>query len=84
MHARMHDIVGACVHAYMPHACWQQAAHAFAAALHAQIFVSEQLLYSKDTLKRHQEAGDASGPLAESGFKGHPLCKFCRWEGGAA
>ncbi|GIL46701.1 hypothetical protein Vafri_3620 [Volvox africanus] len=43
-----------------------------------KVFVSEQLLYSKDNLRRHQESGDESGPLAESGFKGHPLCKFCR------
>ncbi|GLI58515.1 hypothetical protein VaNZ11_000251 [Volvox africanus] len=43
-----------------------------------KVFVSEQLLYSKDTLRRHQESGDESGPLADSGFKGHPLCKFCR------
>ncbi len=35
-------------------------------------------MYNKETLKRHLESGDESGPLAESGFKGHPLCKFCR------
>lgn len=40
--------------------------------------MSEQMVYSKETLKRHLESGDESGPLAESGFKGHPLCKFCR------
>ncbi|KAG2439352.1 hypothetical protein HXX76_004711 [Chlamydomonas incerta] len=43
-----------------------------------KVFVSEQLVYSKETLKRHLESGDESGPLAESGFKGHPNCKFCR------
>ncbi|KAG2453462.1 hypothetical protein HYH02_001683 [Chlamydomonas schloesseri] len=43
-----------------------------------KVFVSEQLVYNKETLKRHLENGDESGPLAESGFKGHPLCKFCR------
>ncbi|PNH12741.1 LIM domain and RING finger protein [Tetrabaena socialis] len=43
-----------------------------------KIFLSEQLLYSKDALRRHQDTGDESGPLAESGFKGHPSCKFCR------
>ncbi|EFJ45378.1 hypothetical protein VOLCADRAFT_105930 [Volvox carteri f. nagariensis] len=43
-----------------------------------KVFLSEQILYSKDALRRHQETGDESGPMAESGFKGHPLCKFCR------
>ncbi|GLC59369.1 hypothetical protein PLESTB_001479000 [Pleodorina starrii] len=43
-----------------------------------KVFLSEQLVYSKDALRRHQETGDESGPLAESGFKGHPPCKFCR------
>ncbi|GFR43781.1 hypothetical protein Agub_g4897 [Astrephomene gubernaculifera] len=43
-----------------------------------KVFVSEQLLYTRDGLRRHQDAGDESGPLAESGFKGHPPCKFCR------
>ncbi|KXZ52810.1 hypothetical protein GPECTOR_8g196 [Gonium pectorale] len=43
-----------------------------------KVFVSEQLLYSKEGLRRHQDTGDESGPLAESGFKGHPACKFCR------
>ena len=23
-------------------------------------------------------SGDLSGPMAESGFKGHPQCRFCR------
>jgi len=23
--------------------------------------------------------GMAAGPMADSGFKGHPLCRFCRW-----
>lgn len=42
------------------------------------MFISEQVLYTKDSLRRHNECGDESGPLAESGFKGHPACKFCR------
>ena len=42
-----------------------------------KVFASEQLLYTKEELKRHQQVGDAEGPLAESGFKGHPQCKFC-------
>ncbi|KAG2498874.1 hypothetical protein HYH03_003066 [Edaphochlamys debaryana] len=43
-----------------------------------KVFVPEQMLYSKEALRRHQDTGDESGPLAESGFKGHPLCRFCR------
>ena len=43
-----------------------------------QIFVCEQLLYNKAQLERHNRQGDETGPLAESSFKGHPLCKFCK------
>lgn len=43
-----------------------------------QVFISEQVLYTKDSLRRHNECGDESGPMAENGFKGHPACKFCR------
>ncbi len=43
-----------------------------------KVFVCEQLLYSKTQLERHNRMGDETGPLAESGFKGHPLCKFCK------
>ena len=43
-----------------------------------QVFVCEQLLYSKSQLDRHNRQGDETGPLAEGGFKGHPLCKFCK------
>lgn len=43
-----------------------------------QVFVCEQLLYSKASLDRHLKTGDEEGPLAESGFKGHPQCRFCR------
>jgi hypothetical protein len=42
------------------------------------VFISEQVLYSKSDLERHMRTGDDEGPMAESGFKGHPLCRFCR------
>ncbi len=38
----------------------------------------EQQLYNKADLDRHMKVGDASGPLADSGFKGHPVCRFCK------
>jgi hypothetical protein len=34
-----------------------------------QVFLCEQLLYSKAELDRHMRDGDETGPLAESGFK---------------
>ncbi|GAX74773.1 hypothetical protein CEUSTIGMA_g2220.t1 [Chlamydomonas eustigma] len=43
-----------------------------------KVFLCEQLLYNKVQLDRHNRQGDETGPLAESNFKGHPLCKFCR------
>lgn len=43
-----------------------------------QVFVSEQVLYSKADLERHCRTGDDAGPLADSGFRGHPSCRFCR------
>ena len=42
------------------------------------MFVSEQLLYTRADLERHKRTGDTSGPLAESGFRGHAHCRFCR------
>jgi hypothetical protein len=42
------------------------------------VFISEQVLYSKRDLDRHNRTGDDAGPLAEAGFKGHPPCHFCR------
>ena len=42
-----------------------------------KVFANEQLLYTKEELKRHMAVGDAEGPLAEAGFKGHPKCQFC-------
>ena len=43
-----------------------------------QVFVSEQLLYTRPELERHKRTGDTEGPLAESGFRGHAHCRFCR------
>ena len=43
-----------------------------------QVFIPEQQLYTKQELDRHLKSGDTAGPLAESGFKGHPQCRFCR------
>lgn len=40
-----------------------------------QVFVSEQVLYSKQQLNSHKQHGDREGPLAESGFTGHCHCK---------
>ncbi|DBA77810.1 hypothetical protein WJX77_007039 [Trebouxia sp. C0004] len=45
-----------------------------------KVFVSEQVLYSKQQLNSHKQHGDREGPLAESGFTGHCHCKFChKW-----
>ena len=46
--------------------------------LHLQVFICEQQLYTRAELDRHNKLGDETGPLAESGFKGHPNCKFCK------
>ncbi|KAK9820561.1 hypothetical protein WJX72_011657 [[Myrmecia] bisecta] len=43
-----------------------------------KVFISEQVAYNKADIDRHQRVGDLTGPLAESGFKGHPQCKYCR------
>jgi hypothetical protein len=43
-----------------------------------KVFVSEQLVYTKQQLQRHMKQGDDEGPMARSvGFKGHPLCQYC-------
>ncbi|DBA67661.1 TPA: hypothetical protein ACH3X2_001255 [Trebouxia sp. C0005] len=45
-----------------------------------KVFLSEQVLYSKQQLNSHKQHGDREGPLAESGFTGHCHCKFChKW-----
>lgn len=41
----------------------------------AQVFIPEQVAYSKPDLERHMRTGDLTGPMAESGFKGHPQCR---------
>ena len=46
--------------------------------LFLQVFISEQVLYTEKELKQHGRAGDVTGALAESGFSGHPSCRFCR------
>ncbi|CAK0783675.1 hypothetical protein CVIRNUC_006874 [Coccomyxa viridis] len=43
-----------------------------------KVFIPEQVAYSKPDLERHMRTGDLTGPMAESGFKGHPQCRFCR------
>lgn len=40
-----------------------------------QVFIPEQVAYSKPELERHMRTGDLTGPMAESGFKGHPQCR---------
>ena len=42
-----------------------------------KVFISEQVAYSKTDLSRHMARGDESGPMADAGFRGHPMCKFC-------
>lgn len=42
-----------------------------------KVFLGEQLLYSPRELEAHTRRGDAEGALAESGFRGHPECRFC-------
>ncbi len=41
-----------------------------------QVFIPEQVAYSKPDLERHMRTGDLTGPMAESGFKGHPQCRW--------
>jgi hypothetical protein len=43
-----------------------------------KVFVAEQEVYGRRELERHLKSGDTSGALAESGFKGHPECHFCK------
>jgi hypothetical protein len=42
-----------------------------------RVFICEQVLYTRKDLERHHRTGDDAGPLADAGFKGHPLCRFC-------
>eukprot|EP01025_Chloroclados_australasicus_P023032 TRINITY_DN23528_c1_g1_i6.p1 TRINITY_DN23528_c1_g1~~TRINITY_DN23528_c1_g1_i6.p1 ORF type:complete len:821 (+),score=96.68 TRINITY_DN23528_c1_g1_i6:135-2597(+) len=41
-------------------------------------FVCEQVLYPRRRLEQHYREGDSEGPLAETGFSGHPMCRWCR------
>ena len=41
-----------------------------------QVFISEQVVYSDADLHKHLRTGDLTGPMAESGFKGHPQCRY--------
>ncbi|XP_024981453.1 E3 ubiquitin-protein ligase hel2 isoform X1 [Cynara cardunculus var. scolymus] len=46
-----------------------------------KVFICEQKLYSRAQLKQHINTGDSEVDGTESergGFKGHPLCEFCR------
>ena len=43
-----------------------------------KVFPQEQVLYTKAELSRHYTKGDTKGPMAEAGFKGHPMCQFCK------
>ena len=43
-----------------------------------KVFVAEQIAYTKPDLDRHMKHGDLEGEMAESGFKGHPECRFCK------
>jgi hypothetical protein len=43
-----------------------------------KVFAAEQEVYSAARLARHKATGDTAGPLAAAGFRGHPLCQFCR------
>lgn len=42
-----------------------------------KVFLGEQILYAPRELDAHTRRGDAEGALAESGFRGHPECRFC-------
>eukprot|EP00898_Chlorokybus_atmophyticus_P005928 jgi/Chlat1/6336/Chrsp44S00456 len=46
-----------------------------------KVFVREQRLYSKAQLEQHQRGGSAEvdgGAEESGGFKGHPMCGFCK------
>lgn len=43
-----------------------------------KVFIGEQLLYTPRELEQHIRKGDDQGVLAESGFHGHPECRFCQ------
>jgi E3 ubiquitin-protein ligase ZNF598 len=44
-----------------------------------KVFTHEHELFTKDELKRHEQKGDDKpGAIDQSGFRGHPLCGFCK------
>ena len=45
-----------------------------------KVFVSQQLVYTKQQLERHKLGGgaDKKNEFGASGFAGHPSCKFCK------
>lgn len=44
-----------------------------------KVFTHEHELYTDKDLHRHMAQGDDNpGAIDQSGFKGHPLCQFCR------
>ena len=45
-----------------------------------KVFVSQQLLYTKQQLERHKQGGgsDKNNEFGQAGFAGHPSCKFCK------
>lgn len=43
-----------------------------------KVFISEQVTYMPSELDRHLKQGDLQGPMAVSGFSGHPECVYCR------
>lgn len=45
---------------------------------HKKVFMHEHELFSEKDYKQHMAQGDDNpGAVDQSGFKGHPLCKFC-------
>ena len=45
-----------------------------------QVFLSEQLLYTRTQLDKHRygASADVDHAFGHAGFKGHPSCKYCR------
>jgi E3 ubiquitin-protein ligase ZNF598 len=44
-----------------------------------KVFTHEHELFTKEELHRHEQRGDDKpGAIDQSGFRGHPLCGFCK------
>ena len=45
-----------------------------------KVFLSEQVLYTRAQLDKHRygASADVDNAFGQSGFKGHPSCKYCR------